>query len=210
MESERINCELFHIRTGLDRVTIDRGLSVVEHDGKRFIDPQEEPGYTTTLGPAKAEHLTFQFSDELPPEVEENKEIVKNISLSKAVLGVENQNYSRFRAFEPVAEPLGKYALVSVVDHDPRPMDMSPYRVSKYASAAGTKLIEAFNVDNIWEDPWVGVSLLKEGDSLYISCDFGQYFSERVDFSITYDPDSDQGLKSLRLPISSLRTHANN
>lgn len=188
---ESINCELFQVRTGCSRVTINRGLAVTNLREEEFVDPQIEPSYHTSYGPADASNLQLQISDADPPEKNDSG-IIENLSLNSVLLnGISREgDLRRFRARQPVEKPIGRYALIGVVNHNP-PVNRLGYSAVDRDSV---RLQTIFRIGYPSRDPVVGLGLVREGGSIDVNHDFGSYFASVEKLRITYEPDAEEGL----------------
>jgi hypothetical protein len=188
-----VNCEAFQVRANASKgVTVERGLAITEVDGERYIDPQIEPDYNTSLGVASPDRLQLAISHNLPPKVEHR--VIKRFSLHKDV--IENpENIGDHRA-QRVVKGAGSIALVSLVDH---------FGLSSPSFGANVikKRFGWYRVGDYLDaiSPTVDLLILEPGQSLSARHDarheLGGYFSDVVNFSVTYDPDSEDGLKIL-------------
>lgn len=188
--ASRVNCEVFQVRTGTYRLTVNRGLAVVTlADGSRFIDPQIEPGYITSLGPAKPQYLKLELSRPCPPELQgDYYSTVRELSLAESVLE-QGRKLRRYRARATVARPIARAALVSVVNH------YAPTQPLGCRTDGQSKKIDLFYTDDNLSHPVVAMALLPAASSIYVNHDVGTFQPIIRNYSLTYNPDSEEGLK---------------
>jgi hypothetical protein len=174
---KHINCETFQIRPNGSRLTVKRGLAVTEINGDQFIDPQIEPHYNTSLGPADPEHLMLQLSDTIPPRVDNGK--VYRFSIEEEALNEEN-DLTNFRV-KRVVRRAGSLALVSVVDHSGlTAMHHGAWNLlQRHEYRTGGELYGGS----------VEIGFLKPGEAVTISRELGSFFSDVHRFDIRYMPD---------------------
>jgi hypothetical protein len=185
-----VNCEAFQVRVNTNRLTVNRGLAAVNKvDGTRYVDPQIEPGYNTSLGAATHNRLKLALSPTIPPKVEHN--VIYKFSLNKDVID-DPDKVDDYRV-QRVVRGAGSIAIVSLVDH----FGLSS---PEYGANVIKKRFGWYRVGDYLDaiSPTVDLLILEPGQSLSARHEMGGYFSDIVNFSVTYDPDSEDGLKIKR------------
>jgi hypothetical protein len=194
----RINCEAFHVRVGEDDISVIRGLAIARAGEARFINAQHERTSRVPVGLVSPKNLGLELSSAHSPEVTENHQMVVNkLSLNRAILeGVRHcADLRRFRAQKPAANPVGRMALVGIVNHDHDPTSVA------YALARkGSVNLQHFRVsDETGRGAAVALALVGLGESLFIYHDTSKFAPVVERLQLTYNPDTIQGLTAVNL-----------
>jgi hypothetical protein len=198
--SERVNCEVFQVVAGAYRLTANRGLAVTKHKGHKFLDPQIEPRFNTSLGPAEPENLKIELSRHDPPEIK--KGLITDFSIARDAL-INFKEIRRYRAFRKTEKAVGQVALVSVVNHDGVTALVQLGRNSVNGS-----FLQFYRYEYSWrkkndgavlDDPFIQLMQVAPGGGISIPHYVGNEFNGSMGyFYFTYDADSEEGLSLSR------------
>ena len=178
----------------MHRFSVRRGIAVTAVGDKYFVDPQVEPDYRTSEGPSHPDELQLALSRAMGP-----RSIVDRASLHPGMLTHQHWLESRrYRLHTPVEQPVGRVALVSVVDHDPTYLfgmactlykDEQSYRLHHHAITHRNP-----NLTSPVVDASIDLVLLTPGTSLNVRHETGSHFSDVETIRLVYDPDAPNGL----------------
>jgi hypothetical protein len=189
---------MFHVRVNTHRFSVDRGLAVTRTLDGSFIDPQVEPGYTSSHGPADRENLRLSLAKSIGMAT-----FLERGSINPSILSAKRMSeVARYRVQRALPRSVGTLALVGVVDHED--MAFRPafrlYRDEESASLANYQIQNKYAFsDRIYPGPHVGLAVLAPGSSIVFQHDVGSYFSDVEQIKLTYDPDSANGLVNAKV-----------